>query len=173
MAEQPWWQRQLASSATPNHGDVPSWNATLGIWMPVPATLPNPVTQDVVIDGDGLGNAASLTVNAQNLYPGVGLLAQASGGVSAIEARGGSAGSGAYGGVFIAGGEYALVANCTAVPHCAALFGESIDILDQGNTPAAPPASTARLVVDTTGGGKVQLGIRFPTGAVQVIATEP
>lgn len=38
--------------------------------------------------------------------------------------------------------------------------------------PAAPAASTARLYADTSG-GKVRLVVRFPTGAAQVLATEP
>lgn len=39
--------------------------------------------------------------------------------------------------------------------------------------PAAPAANKGRLYVKDSGGGKSQLVIRFPTGAVQVIATEP
>ena len=38
--------------------------------------------------------------------------------------------------------------------------------------PAAPATNEARLYVDDTG-GKTRLNVRFPTGAVQVIATEP
>lgn len=39
--------------------------------------------------------------------------------------------------------------------------------------PAAPGANLARLFVQDNGGGKTQLAVQFPTGAVQVIATEP
>lgn len=39
--------------------------------------------------------------------------------------------------------------------------------------PSAPAADTARLYVKDNGAGKTQLVVRFPTGAVQVIATEP
>ena len=39
--------------------------------------------------------------------------------------------------------------------------------------PAAPPADKAFLYVRDSGGGKTQLVVRFPTGAIQVIATEP
>lgn len=39
--------------------------------------------------------------------------------------------------------------------------------------PAAPAADTARLFVQDNGSGKTQLAVRFPTGATQVLATEP
>jgi hypothetical protein len=39
--------------------------------------------------------------------------------------------------------------------------------------PAAPAANTGRLYFRDNGAGKTQLVVRFPTGAVQVIATEP
>jgi hypothetical protein len=39
--------------------------------------------------------------------------------------------------------------------------------------PAAPIADKAILYARDNGGGKTQLCVRFPTGAVQVIATEP
>jgi hypothetical protein len=39
--------------------------------------------------------------------------------------------------------------------------------------PVAPAADTARLYARDNGSGKTQLVVRFPTGAVQVIATEP
>lgn len=52
--------------------------------------------------------------------------------------------------------------------------------LDQGHiqmveitAPAAPAANTARLFVEDNGSGKTRLVVRFPTGANQVIATEP
>lgn len=39
--------------------------------------------------------------------------------------------------------------------------------------PSAPAADTGRLFVRDNGSGKTQLCVRFPTGAIQVIATEP
>lgn len=39
--------------------------------------------------------------------------------------------------------------------------------------PAAPAANKARIYCKDTGAGKSQLVVRFPSGAVQVIATEP
>ncbi len=39
--------------------------------------------------------------------------------------------------------------------------------------PAAPASNKAILYARDSGGGKTQLCVRFPTGAVQVIATEP
>ena len=41
-----------------------------------------------------------------------------------------------------------------------------------GADPAAPAAG-ARLYIVKTAGGKDQLAVRFPTGAVQIIATQP
>jgi hypothetical protein len=39
--------------------------------------------------------------------------------------------------------------------------------------PAAPPSNSGRLFARDNGAGKTQLCVRFPTGAVQVLATEP
>lgn len=39
--------------------------------------------------------------------------------------------------------------------------------------PAAPAANKSRLFTQDNGSGKTQLAVRFPTGAVQVLATEP
>lgn len=39
--------------------------------------------------------------------------------------------------------------------------------------PAAPPANTARMFTRDNGSGKTQLCVRFNTGVVQVISTEP
>ena len=41
-----------------------------------------------------------------------------------------------------------------------------------GSDPAAP-ASGGRLYIVQTGGGKSQLAVRFPSGAAQIVATEP
>lgn len=41
------------------------------------------------------------------------------------------------------------------------------------STPSAPPADTARLFARDNGSGKTQLCVIFPTGAVQVLATQP
>jgi len=42
-----------------------------------------------------------------------------------------------------------------------------------GADPAAPAANGFRLYAKDSGGGKTQLAVRFATGAVQIIATEP
>jgi hypothetical protein len=69
----------------------------------------------------------------------------------------------------------------------AANTAELIDIDNDGNLllnaghqqfweisdPAAPGANRARVYARDNGSGKTQLVVRFPTGAVQVIATEP
>jgi hypothetical protein len=47
-----------------------------------------------------------------------------------------------------------------------------IEYLEIGD-PAAPDSDRARLYVKDNGAGKTQLVVRFSTGAVQVIATEP
>lgn len=39
--------------------------------------------------------------------------------------------------------------------------------------PGAPAANTAYIYLDDNGAGKTRLNARFPTGAVQVLATEP
>ena len=46
---------------------------------------------------------------------------------------------------------------------------QGIEISD----PAAPSANRGRLYFKDNGAGKTQIVVRFPTGAVQVIATEP
>jgi len=48
-------------------------------------------------------------------------------------------------------------------------FNEFVEITD----PTAPSANKGRLYCKDNGSGKSQLVVRFPTGAVQVIATEP
>jgi len=45
--------------------------------------------------------------------------------------------------------------------------------LSEIGTPAAPAPNRARLFVKDNGAGKTQLCVRFHTGAVNVIATEP
>ena len=42
-----------------------------------------------------------------------------------------------------------------------------------GSSPAAPAADHARPFVQDNGAGKTQLCVRFSTGAVQVLVTEP
>lgn len=52
-------------------------------------------------------------------------------------------------------------------------IGTFISMPEQAVDPAAPAANTARFYARDNGAGKTQLVVRFPTGAVQVIATEP
>ena len=47
------------------------------------------------------------------------------------------------------------------------------DMMIQGSAPAAPIGAVARFFARDDGSGKMQICVRFPTGAVQVIATEP
>jgi len=54
-----------------------------------------------------------------------------------------------------------------AIEHTS--YIEGIEITD----PAAPAAYRGRLYFRDNGAGKTQLAVRFPTGAVQVLATEP
>lgn len=51
-------------------------------------------------------------------------------------------------------------------------LGDYIEMPEIGD-PAAPSTNTGRLYVRDNGAGKSQLVIRFPAGAIQVIATEP
>jgi hypothetical protein len=45
--------------------------------------------------------------------------------------------------------------------------------MEEQAAPGAPGANRGRVFVRDNGGGKTQLCVRFPTGAVQVLATEP
>ena len=47
------------------------------------------------------------------------------------------------------------------------------DYTELSSDPVAPVANTGRLYTRDNGSGKTQLVVRFPTGAIQVIATEP
>lgn len=49
----------------------------------------------------------------------------------------------------------------------------ALDLHEQHDAPAAPSSNTARLFCRDNGSGKSQLVCRFPSGAVQVICTEP
>lgn len=63
----------------------------------------------------------------------------------------------------------------TAPLHLSSAMGANsgfISFLEQAD-PAAPAADGARLYAKDNGSGKTQLVVRFPTGAVQVLATEP
>lgn len=51
--------------------------------------------------------------------------------------------------------------------------GSFIQFFEQSADPAVPAANGARLFSKDNGAGKTQLVVRFPTGATQVIATEP
>lgn len=48
-----------------------------------------------------------------------------------------------------------------------------IQMLERSNPGAAPPSNNCYMFLRDNGAGKTQLAIQFPTGAIQVIATEP
>jgi hypothetical protein len=48
-----------------------------------------------------------------------------------------------------------------------------IDLNEQSPAPSAPAANRARIYARDNGSGKTQLVVLFPTGAAQVLATEP
>ena len=48
-----------------------------------------------------------------------------------------------------------------------------LELPEQSSDPSAPAANKARLFAKDNGSGKTQLAVRFPTGATQIIATEP
>lgn len=54
-----------------------------------------------------------------------------------------------------------------------AVGARHIELGEVAAEPGAPAANTARLFVRDNGAGKTQLCVRFATGAIQVIATEP
>jgi hypothetical protein len=56
-----------------------------------------------------------------------------------------------------------------------ALMGANVGLKfrETSGNPSNPPANEARLFARDNGTGKTQLCVRFPTGVVQVIATEP
>jgi len=54
-----------------------------------------------------------------------------------------------------------------------ATSGASLELFESAAAPAAPAADGGRIFLQDNGGGKTQLCVRFATGAVQVIATEP
>jgi hypothetical protein len=49
----------------------------------------------------------------------------------------------------------------------------SMRIAKRNSDPSAPAANTAHFYVKDNGSGKLQLAVLFPTGAVQILATEP
>ena len=53
------------------------------------------------------------------------------------------------------------------------LGAQYLQLSELGADAAAPAANKARLYSRDNGSGKTQIVARFPTGAVQVIATEP
>lgn len=63
----------------------------------------------------------------------------------------------------------------TPLATTAAHLAGSLGLAEVSGTsdPNAPPADQARLYVRDNGAGKTQLCVRFATGAVQVISTEP
>jgi len=58
------------------------------------------------------------------------------------------------------------------VGRLAGTDGGAVQFIEIGD-PAAPAVNNAVLYVKDNGAGKTQLAVRFNTGAVQVIATEP
>lgn len=70
-------------------------------------------------------------------------------------------------------GLHLLTRSGTTAPaiHIAADAGHIL--LGEQTDPAAPAANFGALYVRDNGAGKTQLVVRFPTGAIQVIATEP
>ena len=52
-------------------------------------------------------------------------------------------------------------------------LGAAMQLTELSGDIAAPPTDKARVYARDSGGGKTQLVVRFPTGAVQVLATEP
>lgn len=105
-------------------------------------------------------------------------------GVKGTAAGAGSTGTGVYGsgnlyGVHAYGPNVALRAEAILTGKSIEALGGPVDIqstyieLDEISDPAAPAANNARLYTKDNGSGKTQLVVRFSSGAVQVIATQP
>jgi hypothetical protein len=75
------------------------------------------------------------------------------------------------GGYLFSGGAVAISSNLDVAGSIEAATW--IDLPEQASDPAAPAANNARIFTKDNGSGKTQLVVRFATGAVQVIATEP
>jgi len=75
------------------------------------------------------------------------------------------------GGYLFSGGAVAISSNLDVAGSIEA--STWIDLPEQASDPAAPAANNARIFTKDNGSGKTQLVVRFATGAVQVIATEP
>ena len=75
------------------------------------------------------------------------------------------------GGYLFSGGAVAISSNLDVAGSIEA--STWIDLPEQASDPAAPAANNAIIFTKDNGSGKTQLVVRFATGAVQVIATEP
>ena len=69
-------------------------------------------------------------------------------------------------------GSVALGADVTTTALAQVAIGPRHLAMSSVTAPTAPPASGGRLFVQVTG-GKSQLAVIFPTGAIQILATEP
>lgn len=70
------------------------------------------------------------------------------------------------------GGNLAAFQNSSSTVLLSITATGAMDMVEQ-TAPAAPAANTARLYAVDNGAGKTQLVVVFPTGAAQVLATEP
>ena len=87
-------------------------------------------------------------------------------------------GTGATGVLGSTGSGIAIHGIATALSAFAAVFDGKVGIsrfveIDEIPVPTAPAADKARLFVQDNGSGKTQLCVRFSSGAIVVIATQP
>jgi hypothetical protein len=66
-----------------------------------------------------------------------------------------------------------IVGSSTTLPGAGNLRVDGYYLMPEIADPGASAANTARLYVRDNGAGKTQIVVVFPSGAVQVIATEP
>ena len=82
-------------------------------------------------------------------------------------------GNGVYGSATSGHGVHGIATTGFAGHFSGKVYVSKFQEMPEVSTPSAPSANKARLFVRNNGSGKTQLCVRFPTGAVQVIKTEP
>lgn len=137
----------------------------LGNSASAPSTNATAVGKSATVTGSGLAVGKSATASGTDLSTAIGTLAQAT--VTRATALGHTATAGHDNAVALGYGVSSTAANQIEIG------ARHLEGVELGADPAAPATDGFRLYAKDNGAGKTQLCVRFPTGAVQVIATEP